>query len=330
VSNNKVALITGITGQDGSYLTELLLEKGYAVHGIVRRTSNLLRSRIEHLRRNPKIYDKSLFLHYGDLSDTTTLRRIFREVQPGELYHLAGQSHVGLSFEIPESTCDDAGMSTLRLLEIVRDQDGPVRFYHASTSEIFGDAVESPQTEATAMHPTSPYGCAKAFATQLVRVYRQSYDLFACNGICYNHESPRRGENFVTRKIARAAARISRGLDVDLVLGNLESKRDWGRAQDYVQAMWLMLQLDKPDDYVVATGEAHSVQEFAEAAFAVVDLPWKKYVKHDAAFDRPMEPTRLVGRSDKARKILGWKPTGTFQDLVREMVEAELQALKRS
>jgi len=328
VSNEKVALITGITGQDGSYLTELLLEKGYTVNGIVRRTSNLLRSRIEHLRRDPKIYDKTLFLHYGDLSDTTTLRRIFREAQPRELYHLAGQSHVGLSFEIPESTCDEAGMATLRLLEIVRDQGQPVRFYHASTSEIFGSVVESPQTEGTPMRPTSPYGCAKAFATQLCRVYRQSYGLFVCNGILYNHESPRRGENFVTRKIARAAARISRGLDSELVLGNLDSKRDWGRAQDYVQAMWLMLQHDQPDDYVVATGDTHSVREFVEAAFAVVDLPWEKYVKRDAAFDRPMELTRLVGCADKIRKTLKWKPSGTFQDLVREMVEAELETLK--
>ena len=326
----KVALITGVTGQDGSYLTELLLQKGYAVHGIVRRTSNLLRSRMEHLRRDEKIYDKSLFLHYGDLSDTTTLRRIFCEVRPSELYHLAGQSHVGLSFEIPESTCDDAGMSTLRLLETVRDQDGSVRFYHASTSEIFGDAAESPQTEETPMRPTSPYGCAKAFATQLVRVYRQSYGLFACNGICYNHESPRRGENFVTRKIARAAARISRGLDVDLVLGNLESKRDWGRAQDYVRAMWQMLQHDQPDDYVVATGETHSVREFVEAAFAVVDVPWKKYVKQNAAFNRPMEPARLVGCADKIRKTLDWKPSGSFEDLVREMVEAEVEMLSKS
>jgi GDPmannose 4,6-dehydratase len=323
-------LITGITGQDGSYLTELLLEKGYAVHGIVRRTSNLLRSRIEHLRRDPNIYDKTLFLHYGDLSDTTTLRRIFREVQPSEVYHLAGQSHVGLSFDIPESTCDEAGMSTLRLLEIVRDQGQPVRFYHAATSEIFGDAIESPQTEETPMHPTSPYGCAKAFATQLCRVYRKSYGLFVCNGILYNHESPRRGENFVTRKIARAVARISRGLDSDLVLGNLESKRDWGRAQDYVQAMWLMLQHDKPDDYVVATGKAHSVRGFVEAAFAVVDLQWEQYVKRDAAFDRPIEPARLVGCADKIRKTLGWKPSGTFKDLVREMVEAEVEQLSGS
>jgi GDPmannose 4,6-dehydratase len=328
VSNDKTALITGITGQDGSYLTELLLQKGYAVHGVVRRTSNLLRSRIEHLRRDPKIYGKTLFLHYGDLSDTTTLRRIFREVGPGELYHLAGQSHVGLSFELPESTCDEAGMATLRLLEIVRDQSTGVKFYHASTSEIFGNASESPQTEETPMRPTSPYGCAKAFATQLARVYRQSYGMFVCNGILYNHESPRRGENFVTRKIARSVARIARGLDVDLVLGNLESKRDWGRAQDYVAAMWLMLQHEKPDDYVVATGEAHSVRDFVEAAFAVVDLPWKKYVKQDRAFDRPIEPARLVGRADKIQKTLGWKPSGSFEQLVREMVEAEVELLK--
>ncbi len=330
MSNDKTALITGITGQDGSYLTELLLQKGYAVHGIVRRTSNLLRSRIEHLRRDPKIYGKTLFLHYGDLSDTTTLRRIFRKVGPSELYHLAGQSHVGLSFELPESTCDEAGMATLRLLEIVRDQSLGVKFYHASTSEIFGNASESPQTEETPMRPTSPYGCAKAFATQLARVYRQSYGMFVCNGILYNHESPRRGENFVTRKIARSAARIARGLDVDLVLGNLESRRDWGRAQDYVVAMWLMLQHEKPDDYVVATGEAHSVRDFVEAAFAVVDLPWEKYVKQDRAFDRPIEPARLVGRADKIRKTLGWKPSGSFEQLVREMVEAEVELLSKS
>src|SRR5207302_3313890 len=266
----KIALITGITGQDGSYLTELLLEKDYVVHGIVRRTSNLLRSRIEHLRRDEKIYEHELFLHYGDLSDGTTLRRIFRDARPAELYHLAGQSHVGLSFEIPQSTCEEAGMATLRLLEIARDQPEPLRFYHASSSEIFGTAAEVPQTETTPMCPSSPYGCAKAFATQLARVYRDSYRLFVCNGILYNHESPRRGENFVTRKIVRAVARISQGLDSELVLGNLENRRDWGRAQDYVEAMWLMLRHDVPDDYVVATGETHSVQEFVEAAFAVV------------------------------------------------------------
>jgi GDPmannose 4,6-dehydratase len=325
--SKKLALITGITGQDGSYLAELLLEKGYTVHGIVRRTSNLLRSRIEHLRRDEKIYGRRLFLHYGDLSDSATLSRIVADVQPTELYHLAGQSHVGLSFEIPESTCEEAGMATLRLLEIVRSQPQPLRFYHASSSEIFGNAPEIPQTESTPLQPTSPYGCAKAFATQLARVYRESYGLFVCNGILYNHESPRRGENFVTRKIARAAARIARNLDNELVLCNMDPLRDWRRAQDYVQAMWLMLQHGIADDYVVATGETHSVREFVEAAFAVVDLPWQKYVKHDPAFDRPTEPVRLVGCADKIRKILGWKPGGTFRELVREMVDAELAAI---
>src|ERR1700736_6461907 len=326
---DKTALVPGITGQDGSYLTELLLQKGYAVHGVVRRTSNLFRSRIEHLRRDESIYGRSLFLHYGDLSDGTTLRRIFNAVHPTEVYHLAGQSHVGLSFEIPESTCEEAGMATLRLLEIARDQSQALRFYHASSSEIFGNAADTPQTENTPMRPTSPYGCAKAFATQLARVYRESYKLFVCNGILYNHESPRRGENFVTRKIARAVARIARGLDTELVLGNLDSRRDWGRAQDYVVAMWLMLQHSVPDDYVVATGETHSVREFVEAAFAAVDLPWEKFVKHHSSFDRHPEPTRLVGRADKIQKTLGWKPTGTFDQLVREMVEAELEEVER-
>jgi GDPmannose 4,6-dehydratase len=328
--NLKTALITGITGQDGSYLAELLLEKGYAVHGVVRRTSNLLRSRIEHLRRDENVYDKRLFLHYGDLSDGTTFRRIFSEVQPAEIYHLAGQSHVGLSFEIPESTCEEIGMATLRLLEIARDQVDPVKFYHASSSEIFGNAMESPQTETTPLLPSSPYGCAKAFATQLARLYRDSYGLFVCNGILYNHESPRRGENFVTRKITRAVARIARGLEQELVLGSMESRRDWGRAQDYVVAMWLMLQHEKPDDYVVASGETHSVRDFVEAAFAVVKLPWEKYVKHNRAFDRPNDPGNLVGSPAKIKATLGWKPTGSFDELVREMVEAELRTIDSS
>jgi GDPmannose 4,6-dehydratase len=323
----KIALITGITGQDGSYLAELLLDKGYAVHGIVRRTSNLLRSRIEHLRRDEAIYNSQLFLHYGDLSDGTTLRRIFAAVKPLEVYHLAGQSHVGLSFDIPESTSEEVGMATLRLLEIVRDQPQPVKFYHASTSEIFGNTAESPQTETTPLAPASPYGCAKAFATQLARVYRQSYGLFVCNGILYNHESPRRGENFVTRKVARAAARISRGVESELLLGNLDSRRDWGRAQDYVVAMWMMLQHDTPDDYVVATGETHSVGQFVEAAFGVVGLSWRDYVRHNPAFDRPADPPRLVGSPAKIRATLGWEPSGSFEQLVREMVEAELAAI---
>jgi len=323
----KVALITGITGQDGSYLAEFLLEKGYAVHGVVRRTSNLLRSRIEHLRRDDGPYRDRFFLHYGDLTDGTTLRRIFAKVRPTELYHLAGQSHVGLSFEIPESTSEEIAMATLRLLEIARDQPRALRFYNASSSEIFGHATETPQTEETPIRPATPYGCAKAFATQMARIYRQSYGLFVCNGILYNHESPRRGENFVTRKIARSAARIAHGLDQELELGNLAGRRDWGRAQDYVEAMWLMLQHDIPDDYVVATGESHCVRDFVEAAFEVVQLPWKDYVKHNPAFDRPADPVTLVGSPDKIQRILGWKSATPFRDLVREMVEAELALL---
>ncbi|MEO7166664.1 MAG: GDP-mannose 4,6-dehydratase [Spartobacteria bacterium] len=326
----KRALITGITGQDGSYLAELLLEKGYAVHGIVRRTSNLLRSRIEHLRSDAEEHGRRFALHYGDLSDGTTLRRIFAQVQPAEVYHLAGQSHVGLSFEIPESTSEEVAMATLRLLEISRDQPQPVRFYNASSSEIFGAAADSPQTEETPFRPANPYGCAKAFATQMARVYRQAYGLFVCNGILYNHESPRRGENFVTRKIARAAARISRGLDHELVLGNTSARRDWGHARDYVAAMWLMLQHSEPDDYIVATGETHSVQDFVEAAFAAVDLPPEKYVKRNASFERPTEPAKLVGSNEKIRRVLGWKPERTFADLVHEMVEAELAAIADS
>ena len=321
------ALITGITGQDGSYLAELLLAKGYAVHGLVRRTSNLLRSRIEHLRNDAAIYNKTFFLHYSDLSDATTLRRIFKNVQPTEVYHLAGQSHVGLSFEIPESTCEEIAMSTLRLLEICRDQPQPVRIYHASTSEIFGATTEVPQTEETPFRPTSPYGCAKAFATQTARVYREAYGLFVCNGILYNHESPRRGENFVTRKISRHVARIARGLTQQLTLGNVQSRRDWGHAEDYVRAMWQMLQHSRADDFLVATGETHSVLEFAQAAFEVVGLPWEKYVVADAALERLVEPGRLVGQPEKIRRILGWSPTRTFRDLVREMVEADLAAL---
>ncbi len=323
----KTALITGVTGQDGSYLTELLLEKGYTVHGVVRRTSNLLRSRIEHLRSDPELYGKRLFLHYGDLTDGTTLRRIFAQVRPAEVYHLAGQSHVGLSFEIPESTCEEVGMATLRLLEICRDQPEPVKFYHASSSEIFGDASESPQTEETPLRPANPYGCAKAFATQLARVYRSSYGLFVCNGILYNHESPRRGENFVTRKITQAAARIARGLQQELVLGNLESRRDWGHAREYVPAMWLMMQQPQGDDYVVATGTTHSVQDFVAAAFAAVGLEWEKYVKHDRTFDRPAEPIRLVGSPEKIARALGWRAQLSFEDLVRDMMDAELAAI---
>jgi GDPmannose 4,6-dehydratase len=325
---SKVALITGITGQDGSYLAELLLSKGYQVHGIVRRTSNVRRSRIEHIRDNSALHRGRFFLHYGDLQDATTLRRIFSRVGPSELYHLAGQSHVGLSFEIPESTCEEVAVATLRLFEMCRDLPRPVRIYHASTSEIFGAATLSPQDEETPCRPTSPYGCAKAFATQIAKVYRSSYGLFICNGILYNHESPRRGENFVTRKISRGVAAIKLGLSGKLELGNMDARRDWGHAQDYVETMWLMLQHAVPDDYIVATGETHSVRDFVEAAFAVVGLKWQDYVIADQTLGRKAEPGLLVGNSGKIRRVLGWSPKRNFQDIVREMVESDLIALK--
>jgi len=323
-SPRPIALITGITGQDGSYLTELLLAKGYEVHGLVRRTSKLTRSRIDHLTRNPEIYGKQLFLHYGDLIDGTTLRRIFAKVEPTEVYHLAGQSHVGLSFEIPESTCEEVAMATLRLLEICRDQRNPLKIYLASTAEVFGDAAEVPQTEETEFRPTSPYGCAKAFATHIARVYRQSYGIFVCNGILYNHESPRRGEAFVTRKISHTVAAIKLGLADKLVLGNTQSRRDWGHAQDYVRAMWMMLQHSRPDDYIVATGVTHSVQDFVEAAFAVAGLPWEKHLIIDRALERRAEPTQLVGNPKKIQQTLGWSAEHSFERLVREMVEADI------
>src|SRR5207302_467803 len=326
MTESRIALITGITGQDGSYLADLLLDKGYTVHGIVRRTSNLRRSRIDHLRSDENLFDRRFFLHYGDLADGTTLRRIFSAVRPDEFYHLAGQSHVGLSFEIPESTCEEVAMGTLRLLEIVRDQPNPVKFYHASSSEVFGSTEESPQTETTAFSPASPYGCAKACATQLARVYRDSYGMFVCNGISYNHESPRRGENFVTRKIARGVARIARGLEDELVLGNLEARRDWGHARDYVQAMWLMLQQPAPDDYVIASGVDRSVQDLVQAAFSLCGLDWRRYVEVDEAYMRPADVPDLRGDAGKARARLGWRPKTSFVDLVREMLAADLEA----
>jgi GDPmannose 4,6-dehydratase len=324
---SRTALITGITGQDGSYLAELLLGKGYAVHGLVRRTSNLLRSRIEHLRNDPAIYGHTFFLHYSDLSDATTLRRIFQKARPQEVYHLAGQSHVGLSFEIPESTCEEVGMATLRLLEICRDQPEPVRVYHASTSEIFGATTEAPQTEETAFRPTNPYGCAKAFATHTARVYREAYGLFVSNGILYNHESPRRGENFVTRKITRHVAEIKLGRARHLPLGNIHARRDWGHAADYVRAMWQMLQHSAADDFIVATGETHTVLEFAQAAFEIAGLPWREHLVEDATLQRRVEPSLLVGDAGKIRRTLGWQPTRTFHDLIREMVESDLASL---
>jgi GDPmannose 4,6-dehydratase len=323
------ALITGITGQDGSYLAEFLLEKGYEVHGVVRRTSSLSRSRLVHLYDDPNIYQKRLFLHYADLDDTTTLRRVLVKAQPDEVYHLAGQSHVGLSFEIPESTCETTAMGTLRLLEMLRDLPKPPRFYHASSSEIFGQPKVSPQDEETPMAPVSPYGCAKAFATQMVRIYRASFGLFACNGITYNHESPRRGENFVTRKICKAAAAIKLGLQSELQLGDTSAKRDWGDARDYVWGMWLMLQHRTPEDFVLATGQLHTVQEVVELAFGAAGLDWRKCVKQEARMIRPAEPLRLVGNPAKAGQLLNWAPRRSFEDLIREMTRVEIAELSR-
>ncbi len=321
------AFITGITGQDGSYLTEFLLEKGYEVHGMVRRTSSLSRSRLVHLYDNAEIYGKRLFLHYADLDDPTTMRRVLVKANPEEIYHLAGQSHVGLSFEIPESTCDMTAMGTLRLLEMIRDLPKPPRLFHASSSEIFGRPAETPQNETTPMWPVSPYGCAKAFATRMVSIYRETFNLFACNGIMYNHESPRRGENFVTRKICRAAASIKAGVQKDLQLGDTSALRDWGYAPDYVRGMWMALNHSQPEDFVFATGQLHSVQDVVETAFAAVELDWKQFVRQDARMMRPAEPMRLVGNASKAEKVLGWKPQTQFRELITKMTQAELADL---
>lgn len=325
--SSRVAFITGITGQDGSYLTEFLLARGYAVHGLVRRASLFNRSRIEHLRNDPALGGKSLFLHYGDLNDTTSLRRLFRAIKPTEVYHLAGQSHVGLSFEIPEATVQEVANATLGLLEILRDQEHAVRLYHASSSEIFGAPAAAPQNEDTPLRPTSPYGCAKAFATNLGRVYRDAYGLFVCNGIAYNHESPRRGENFVTRKISLAAARIARGRQKELSLGQLDVARDWGYAPEYVDAMWRMLQQEKPGDYVLATGASHTLGDFLDAAFTHVGLDWRSHVTSDPRFVRPAEPFRLVGDASRAHAQLGWSAQTKLADLARLMVDADLAAL---
>ena len=322
------ALITGVTGQDGSYLSELLLEKGYEVHGVVRRTSTLERSRLAHLHRDPEVYNRRLFLHYADLDDPTPLRRLLLRIAPDEIYHLAGQSHVGLSFEIPESTCDQTAIGTLRLLEIVRDLPTRPRLYHASSSEVFGRPELTPQDERTAFLPSSPYGCAKAFATQLVRVYRDSFGLYACNGIMYNHESPRRGENFVTRKVCRAAAAIKLGFQDKLPLGNLDARRDWGYAPDYVRGMWLTLQQPEAGDYVFATGATHTIRELAAAAFEAVGLDWETHVTVNPDLLRPSEPDRLVGNPAKARARLGWEPSIDFAAMIRAMTLAELEALR--
>ncbi|MCM2373980.1 GDP-mannose 4,6-dehydratase [Aporhodopirellula aestuarii] len=326
-SQPKTALITGITGQDGSYLTELLLSKGYVVHGLVRRTSNTVRSRLDSLFRDKSIYDHSLFLHYADLDDATTIRRILLKTEPDEIYHLAGQSHVGVSFEIPESTCQFTAMGTLRLLEMIRDLDKRPRLAHISSSEIFGRPDVSPQNELTPMRPVTPYGVAKAFATQMVQVYRQSFDCFACNAICYNHESPRRGESFVTRKITRAAAAISLGQQSELRLGALDARRDWGDAQSYVVAMWMMLQQDTPDDYVIATGRTHSIQDFLEFSFNHVGLNWRDYVVTDPKFIRPNDVADLCGDPSRAIEKLGWTPAESCEKLAQRMVDHDLKLL---
>jgi GDPmannose 4,6-dehydratase len=327
----KKALITGITGQDGSYLAELLLSKGYEVHGVIRRASTFNTSRIDHLYRDPHVNGVKLFLHYGDLADSVQMVKLLYELQPDEVYNLGAQSHVRVSFDIPEYTGDVDGLGAQRILEAIREAGlvKKVRYYQASSSEMFGKVQEVPQVETTPFWPRSPYGCAKVYAYWLTVNYRESYGLHASNGILFNHESPRRGETFVTRKITRAATRIKLGLQDSLYLGNLEARRDWGYAKEYVEMMWLMLQQDKPDDYVVATNETHSVQDFCEETFRLLDLDWKKYVKYDDRYERPAEVELLIGNPAKAQRQLGWKPTVLYKELVKIMVDSDLQLAKR-
>jgi len=322
----KRALITGITGQDGSYLAEFLLSKGYEVHGIIRRASTFNTSRIDHIYQDPHEPDARLFLHYGDLSNSEQLANLIYNIQPDEIYHLGAQSHVRVSFDMPEYTGDITGLGTTRILEAIRRSGIKTKFYQASSSEMFGDSPP-PQNENTPFRPRSPYACAKVYAYWMTRIYREGYGLFACNGILFNHESPRRGETFVTRKITRAIANILAGKQKKLYLGNLKAKRDWGYAPEYVEAMWLMLQQDEPDDYVVGTGEAHSVQEFVEEAFSYVDLDWREYVEIDPRYFRPTEVEFLLADASKARKKLGWEPKITFRELVRIMVDADMEAV---
>jgi GDPmannose 4,6-dehydratase len=324
----KRALVTGITGQDGSYLSQLLVEKGYEVHGIVRRASTFNTGRLDHLYRDPHDPEARLFLHYGDVADGTGLRRILEKVRPEEVYNLAAQSHVRVSFDEPEYTADAVATGTLRLLEALRDymalSERSVRFYQAGSSEMFG-AAPPPQNEATLFHPRSPYAVSKVAAYWFAINYREAYGMFIANGILFNHESPRRGETFVSRKVTRAAARIKLGLQDKLYLGNLDAKRDWGFAGDYVEAMWLMLQQDQPDDYVIATGESHSVRELAETAFAHVGLDWKRYIATDPRYYRPSEVDHLRGDATKARRKLGWVPRVHFSELVRTMVDHDFE-----
>ena len=325
----KKALITGITGQDGSYLAELLLAKGYEVHGIIRRASTFNTSRINNLYEDPHINGVRLFLHYGDIADSTNLIKLLYRIQPDEVYHLAAQSHVRVSFDIPEYTGDVTGLGTVRLLEAIREVGLKTRFYQAGSSEMYGLVQQVPQSETTPFYPRSPYGAAKVYAHWITVNYRESYGLFACNGILFNHESPRRGETFVTRKITRAVAQIKAGLQDKLYLGNLEAKRDWGYAKEYVEAMWLMLQQPEPDDYVIATGETHSVRDFLDESFSHAKLDWKKYVEHDVRYERPAEVELLIGDASKAKTKLGWEPRTTFHELVHLMVDEEIAAMTR-
>jgi GDPmannose 4,6-dehydratase len=325
----KKAFITGITGQDGSYLTELLLEKGYEVHGLVRRASTMNRGRIDHLNAFEHGDDKRLFLHYGDLADSVSLVKLLYSLQPDEIYNLAAQSHVRVSFDVPEYTADITGVGAARILEAIIESGigKKVRFYQASSSEMFGKVQEVPQTETTPFYPRSPYACAKLFAHWLTINYRESYDLFACSGILFNHESPRRGESFVTRKISIAAARIKKGLQKELYLGNLDSKRDWGYAKEYVEGMWLMLQQEKADDYVLATNETHTIRAFLDATFGHLNLDWHDYVKFDERHLRPAEVDLLIGDFSKAEKHLGWKPRTRMKQLAALMVDSDLATL---
>ena len=324
MSKTKKALITGITGQDGSYLAELLLEKGYEVHGIIRRSSSFNTGRIEHLYQDFHVNDARVFLHYGDLADSSALSRLLEKIQPDEIYNLAAQSHVRVSFDIPEYTADVVALGTIRILDAIKETEIKTKFYQASTSELYGKVIETPQTEKTPFYPRSPYACAKLYSYWITVNYRESYDMYACNGILFNHESPRRGETFVTKKITHAIARILKKEQDKLYLGNLDAKRDWGYAKDYVEAMWLMLQQDKAEDYVIATGETHSVREFLDEAFGLVGLDWKKYVEIDPRYYRPAEVDLLLGNPAKAKEKLGWKPKTTFKELVKIMLEYDL------
>jgi GDPmannose 4,6-dehydratase len=327
--SRRKALITGITGQDGSYLTEFLLSKGYHVHGIIRRSSSFNTERIQHLYHDPHDSEARLFLHYGDLVDGMGLREILTRVAPQEIYNLGAQSHVRVSFDQPVYTVQTDALGTINLLEAVRDTGLPVKFYQASSSEMYGKVVQTPQTEKTPFYPRSPYACAKVYSFWQTVNYRESYGMFACNGILFNHESPRRGETFVTRKITRAATRIKEGLQKTLYLGNLQAKRDWGYAGDYVQAMWLMLQQDQPDDFVIATGQTHSVQEFLEEVFGLLNLDWRKHVEVDQRYLRPAEVDLLLGDPAKARRVLGWSPDVTFKGLAKLMTDADWDLAKR-